>query len=92
MIQTSSARQIVAAVRLLRQPRADLEVAEEDRQASGLAQDPVLGVEERDGAVLHLVDDGCVGRANQRGVHLVRRGREGAADDLGRDGVDPDVR
>ena len=85
MIQTSPGCHAVAAVHLLRQARADLEVAEEDRQAGGLPEDAVVGVEQRDRAVLHLVDDRRVGRADQRRVHLVGGGRERAADDLGRD-------
>ena len=38
---------------LLGELGADLEVAEEDRQAGRLAEDAVLRVEERDRAVLH---------------------------------------
>ena len=48
----------------------------------------MLGVEQRHRAVLHLVDDRRVGRADQGRVHLVRGGGERAADDLGRDRVD----
>ena len=78
----------LAAVHLLRQARADLEVAEEDRQAGRLPEDAVVGVEQRDRAVLHLVDDRRVRRADEGRVHLVGGGRERAADDLGGDRVD----
>src|SRR5215213_1544673 len=78
----------VASVLPLGQPGADLEVAQEDRQAGRLTEHPVLGVEQRHRAVLHLVDDRRVGRTDQRGVHLVGRRREGAADDLGCDRVE----
>ena len=67
---------------------ADLEVAEEDRQPGRLPEDAVLGVEQRDRAVLELVDDPGVGRADQRRVHLVGGRVERVADHLGRDRVD----
>src|SRR5207249_4379955 len=62
--------------------------AEEDRQAGGLAEHAVIHVEQRDRAVLHLVYHRCISRADQCRVHLVRRGGEGAADDLRRDRVE----
>src|SRR6266404_5393379 len=48
----------------------------------------MLVVEEGDRAVLHLVYDGRVGGADERGVHLVRRRGERAADDFRGDRVE----
>ena len=67
---------------------ADLEVAEEDRQPRRLPEHAVVGVEQRDRAVLQLVDDPRVRRADQRRVHLVGGGVERVADHLGGDRVD----
>src|SRR5262249_2885592 len=66
----------------------DLEVAEEERQPERLAEHVPVLVEDRDRAVLALVDDRGVGAADQRGVHVLRAGDEGVPDDLGRDRVD----
>ena len=91
MIQTSPGSPRLAAVHLLGQARADLEVAEEDRQARRLAEDAVVGVEQRDRAVLHLVDDRRVRRADQRRRSSRRRPTLNALRiDLGGDRVDGD--
>ena len=90
MIQTSPGRQTARAEAFFRQPGADLEVAEEEREAERLTEHAVVGVEEGDGAVLALVDDGRVRGPDQGRVHVMGGRDEGVADDLGRDRIDTD--
>ena len=66
---------------------AGLQVAEEQRNPRRLAQDPVPAVDERHRAVLGLVDDRRVGRADQRRVHLLGSHDEGVTEDLDGDRV-----
>src|SRR6185437_2152865 len=65
----------------------DLEVPEEERKSERLPEDVAVLVENRDGAVLTLVDDRCVRAADQRRVHVLRAGDERVPDDLGRDRI-----
>ena len=51
---------------------ADFEVADEQRDAGRLAEDIGVLIEEGDGAVEPLVDDGGVGRPEERRVHVLR--------------------
>src|SRR5215217_6987771 len=66
---------------------ADLEVAEEDGEAGGLAENFTVLVQKRHRAVLPLVDDRGVGRADHGGVHVLGAGDEEVPDDLGRYGI-----
>ena len=52
-----------------------------------LAEYFAVFIQERHRAVLALVDDGRVGRANQGGVHILGTGDEEVSDDLGGDGI-----
>ena len=66
---------------------ADLEVAEEQRQPERLAEHVAVLVEDRDRAVLALVDDRRVRAADQGCVHVLCAGDERVANDLGRDRI-----
>src|SRR5262249_34229788 len=66
---------------------AGFEVAEEERHAQRLPEHVGLGVEQCDGTILALIDDGRVGAADQRRVHVLRAGDESVPDDLRRDRV-----
>ena len=55
---------------------ADLEVADEQGHAGRLAEDVGVLVEEGDGTVEPFVDDGGVGRPEERRVHVLRAGQK----------------